>query len=76
MDHAETAPGQGGGSDALLGLLLPFWQVTIGLFVVFALVMAGTRLARRGPSRMNAALLYLAAAIATVVLLAVVSAPH
>ncbi|WBB79628.1 hypothetical protein O7606_26380 [Micromonospora sp. WMMD882] len=50
--------------DALLGLLLPFWQVVIGLFVLFALVASVRMLARRGPSRMTTALLVTAAAIA------------
>ena len=50
--------------DALLGLLLPFWQLVIGAFVVIVLVLSIGRLARRGPSRMTTALLVTAAAIA------------
>jgi len=50
--------------DALLGLLLPFWQVVIGAFVVFVVLVSVTRLARRGRSRMTTALLVTAAAIA------------
>ncbi|BCJ60740.1 hypothetical protein [Micromonospora endophytica] len=49
--------------DALLGLLLPFWQLIIGAFVLFAVVVSIGRLARRGPSRMSTALLVTAAAI-------------
>lgn len=49
---------------ALLGLLLPIWQVVIALFVLFAVVVSVRRLARRGPSRMTTALLVTAAAIA------------
>ncbi|MCX4389979.1 hypothetical protein OG777_24020 [Micromonospora peucetia] len=50
--------------DALLGLLLPFWQVVIGAFVVFVVLVSVARLARRGRSRMTTALLVTAAAIA------------
>jgi hypothetical protein len=50
--------------DALLGLLLPFWQLIIGAFVLFAVLVSIGRLARRGPSRMSTALLITAAAIA------------
>ncbi|MEV4755996.1 hypothetical protein AB0J86_12895 [Micromonospora sp. NPDC049559] len=49
--------------DAVLGLLLPFWQLAIGGFVLFVVVAAGRRLARRGPSRMTTALLVTAGAI-------------
>ncbi|WP_410811461.1 hypothetical protein [Micromonospora sp. 067-2] len=50
--------------EALLGLLLPFWQVVIGAVVLVVLVLSVGRLARRGPSRMTTALLVTAAAIA------------
>ncbi|MCM0674922.1 hypothetical protein NCC78_09485 [Micromonospora phytophila] len=50
--------------DALLGLLLPFWQLVIGAFVLFVVVVSVGRLARRGRSRMTTALLVTAAAIA------------
>ncbi|MEU9510806.1 hypothetical protein AB0D32_31530 [Micromonospora sp. NPDC048170] len=50
--------------DALLGLLLPFWQVVIGAFVLFVVLVSVARLARRGRSRMTTALLVTAAAIA------------
>ncbi|MBQ1071557.1 hypothetical protein KBX06_00010 [Micromonospora sp. C31] len=50
--------------DALTGLLLPFWQVVIGAFVLFVVVVSVARLARRGRSRMTTALLVTAAAIA------------
>ncbi|MEU4775676.1 hypothetical protein [Micromonospora sp. NPDC023633] len=50
--------------DALLGLLLPFWQLVIGAFVVFVVLVSVARLARRGRSRMTTALLVTAAAIA------------
>ncbi|MFG1775846.1 hypothetical protein ACGFIR_21240 [Micromonospora sp. NPDC049051] len=50
--------------DALTGLLLPFWQLVIGAFVVFVVLVSVTRLAKRGRSRMTTALLVTAAAIA------------
>jgi hypothetical protein len=50
-------------ADALTGLLLPFWQLVIGGFVLFTLVAAGYRLAKRGPSRMSTALLVTGGAI-------------
>jgi threonine/homoserine/homoserine lactone efflux protein len=43
--------------DALTNLLLPFWQVVISVCVAVAVVVAAVRLARRGRSRVNAALL-------------------
>ncbi|TNH21211.1 hypothetical protein FHG89_32135 [Micromonospora orduensis] len=50
--------------EALLGLLLPFWQVVIGAVVLVVLVLSVGRLARRGRSRMTTALLVTAGAIA------------
>ncbi|MFC7548761.1 hypothetical protein [Plantactinospora sp. GCM10030261] len=49
--------------DALLGLLLPFWQVVIGTAVLLVLIVALHRLARRGRSRMLTALLVTGGAI-------------
>lgn len=43
--------------DALLNLLLPIWQVAIGVSVLAAVVVMAIRLARRGPSRITTALL-------------------
>jgi hypothetical protein len=43
--------------DALLGLLFPLWQLTIGGCVLVTLVFATRRLMRRGRSRMTSALL-------------------
>ncbi|HEY0698028.1 MAG TPA: hypothetical protein VGD43_09485 [Micromonospora sp.] len=48
---------------ALAGLLLPFWQLVIGGFVLIVLIVSVRRLARRGPSRMTTALLVTAGAI-------------
>ncbi|MEV4811649.1 hypothetical protein [Micromonospora avicenniae] len=50
--------------EAVLGLLLPFWQLVIGAFVLVVVVLSLGRLARRGRSRMTTALLVTAAAIA------------
>ncbi|GAB3088888.1 hypothetical protein [Micromonospora schwarzwaldensis] len=57
--------------EALLGLLLPFWQLVIGAFVLAVLVLSVGRLVRRGPSRMTTALLVTAAAIACFAVLGV-----
>ncbi|MEV6376494.1 hypothetical protein [Micromonospora musae] len=50
--------------EAVLGLLLPFWQLVIGAFVLVVVVLSVGRLVRRGPSRMTTALVVTAAAIA------------
>jgi hypothetical protein len=50
-------------TDPLLNLLVPFWQIVIGLCVVGAVVVAGFRLARRGPSRVTTGLLVTGAAV-------------
>ncbi|MFD0783145.1 hypothetical protein ACFQZ8_04290 [Micromonospora azadirachtae] len=50
--------------EAMLGLLLPFWQLVIGAFVLVVVVLSLGRLARRGRSRMTTALVVTAAAIA------------
>ncbi len=50
-------------ADALLGLLLPFWQVVIGAFVLLAVAASVYRLAQRGPSRMSLALLVTGGAV-------------
>jgi hypothetical protein len=49
--------------DGLGGVLLPMWQVVIGILVLVAVVMSVGRLARRGPSRMSAALLVVGGAV-------------
>ncbi|MFC0006764.1 hypothetical protein [Micromonospora siamensis] len=64
MDSAPVPPATNLAEDALLGLLLPFWQLVIGGFVLVVLVLSVGRLARRGRSRMTTALLVTAAAIA------------
>jgi hypothetical protein len=56
--------------DALFGLLMPIWQVLIGVLVLVALVVSVHRLFMRGPSRMGGAMLLVGGAV---VCLAVVS---
>jgi hypothetical protein len=53
-------------ADALLGLLLPFWQLVIGVFVLVILAASVRQLARRGRSRMTTALLVSGAATVAV----------
>jgi hypothetical protein len=49
--------------DALLGLLLPLWQIVIGVLVLVTVVVSAHRLFMRGPSRMGAALLVAGGAV-------------
>lgn len=58
-------------ADALLGLLLPLWQLLIGACVLAAVIVAGWRLGRRGPSRMSRALLVVGTAIVALTVLGV-----
>nr|MDT0658955.1 hypothetical protein [Micromonospora sp. DSM 115978] len=69
-DEAATA------SDALLALLLPFWQLVIGGLVLFALVVSVGRLARRGPSRMTTGLLVSGAAVIGLAVIGVLLEGH
>jgi hypothetical protein len=59
--------------DALLGMLLPFWQLVIGVCVVLAVGAAAYRLAARGPSRMTTALLVTGGAVVGIALLSYVA---
>jgi uncharacterized Tic20 family protein len=56
-------------ADALLGLLLPFWQLVLGGVIVVFVVIASVRLARRGRSRMNTAIVVAGAALVGLVLI-------
>jgi hypothetical protein len=56
-------------SDALLDLLLPLWQLVIGLLVLVTLVVSVHRLLLRGPSRMGGAMLMVGAAVIGVAIL-------
>ncbi|MGR6321605.1 hypothetical protein Q2K19_17690 [Micromonospora soli] len=64
MDDVSRSPVATLAEEALLGLLLPFWQLVIGAFVLVVVLVSVGRLARRGPSRMTTALLITAVAIA------------
>ncbi|TDC42654.1 hypothetical protein [Micromonospora sp. KC213] len=57
--------------EALLGLLLPFWQMVIAAVVFVVVILSVTRLVRRGRSRMGTALLVTAAAIVGLTVLGV-----
>ncbi|HWH32407.1 MAG TPA: hypothetical protein VNU01_07010 [Egibacteraceae bacterium] len=56
-------PPQNVAADALLGLLLPLWQIAIAVCVVVVLIGSVRRLARRGPSRMTTALVVTGGAV-------------
>jgi hypothetical protein len=60
--------------DALLGMLMPFWQIIIGCCVLLALFAGTARLLRRGRSRMGNAMLVTAALIVGITVLGVVAA--
>jgi hypothetical protein len=60
-------------ADALLDLLLPFWQIVIGVVIVIFVIGASVRLVGRGRSRMNTAIMVTGAALLGVVLLGVLS---
>jgi hypothetical protein len=53
-------------SDALFGLLMPLWQVLIGVLVLVALLVSVHRLFMRGPSRMGGAMLLVGGAVVCV----------
>jgi hypothetical protein len=56
-------------ADALLDLLMPLWQLVIGLLVLVALVVSVRRLVMRGPSRMGGAMLIAGGAVVCVAVL-------
>jgi hypothetical protein len=56
-------------SDALLDLLMPLWQLVIGVLVLVALVVSVHRLVMRGPSRMGGAMLMVGAVVVGVAVL-------
>jgi hypothetical protein len=56
-------------SDALLDLLMPLWQLVIGLLVLVTLVVSVHRLFLRGPSRMGGAMLMVGAVVIGVAVL-------
>ena len=50
-------------ADALLDLLMPAWQVVIGVLLLVTLVVSVYRLFMRGPSRMGGAMLIAGGAV-------------
>jgi hypothetical protein len=50
-------------ADALFGLLLPFWQLVLGVVVLVFVLGTAVRLAGRGRSRMNTALIITGSAL-------------
>jgi hypothetical protein len=56
-------------SDALLDLLMPLWQLVIGVLVLITLVVSVHRLVMRGPSRMGGAMLMVGAVVIGVAVL-------
>jgi len=53
-------------AEALTDLLMPFWQLVIGLVVLVTVLVAGYRLVQRGPSRMGGAMLLVGGAVVCV----------
>ena len=56
-------------SDALFGMLMPLWQVVIGLLVLVTVAVSVHRLFMRGPSRMGGAMLLTGGALVLVAVL-------
>jgi len=49
--------------DAFLGLLVPLWQLVIGVLVLVTVVVSVRKLFLRGPTRMGGALLLVGSAV-------------
>jgi hypothetical protein len=56
-------------ADALFDLLVPLWQVVIGVLVLVTVVVSAHRLFMRGPSRMGGAMLVVGGAVVCVAVL-------
>jgi hypothetical protein len=61
-----------GADEALLDLLVPFWQMVIGVVVVGVTVLATHKLLMRGPSRMSRAIVLTGGAVLGLLLLGIV----
>jgi hypothetical protein len=59
-------------ADALLDLLMPLWQLVIGLLVLVTLVVSVHRLLVRGPTRMGGAMLLVGGAVVCVAVISYV----
>lgn len=62
-------PGQNTAADAFLAMLGPFWRLVLSCVVLAFVLLTATRLARRGRSRMNTAMLVAGTGIVALVLL-------
>jgi hypothetical protein len=60
-------------ADAMLDLLLPMWQLVLGACVLLFVVGAAVRLAGRGRSRMNTAVVVTGVAVLGVMVLGVLA---
>jgi hypothetical protein len=60
-------------ADAVLGLLLPFWQLVLSGCVVLFMVGAAVRLAGRGRSRMNTGVLVTGAAVVSLMVVGLIA---
>lgn len=56
-------------ADALLDLLVPLWQLVIGVLVLITVVVTAHKLFMRGPSRMGGAMLLVGGAVVCVAVL-------
>jgi hypothetical protein len=56
-------------ADALFDLLVPLWQLVIGVLVLVTVVVTAHKLFMRGPSRMGGAMLLVGGAVVCVALL-------
>ncbi len=56
-------------AEALTGLLMPIWQILIGVLVLVTVVVAAYRLLQRGPSRMGGAMLLVGGAVVCIAVL-------
>jgi hypothetical protein len=56
-------------ADALLELLVPLWQLVIGVLVLVTVVVTAHKLFMRGPSRMGGAMLLVGGAVVCVAVL-------
>ena len=61
-------------ADALMDLLLPLWQYTIGATVAVVVLIMALRLAKRGRSRMRTALVVTGAGIVGLTVLGILQA--
>jgi hypothetical protein len=66
-----NAPMRTVADDALLGLLVPFWQVVIAMCLIVVTIVAAHRLLMRGPSRMSRAIVLSGGAVVGVIVIGI-----